>query len=371
VSRITPHLNEYLCLINKERLVLHKLLMHIGKYEYGIFHEEHIKTRKHMEKKMELFKEKPLLRQMHCISMKHNSRLRQIDAFFKAETEFDKIYNQIEGCAITHNFPHLTFYLPDSKVIGGGLVLEEWFDFLLKEHEGPQISLMTLLKTFLKSNANQRIKYTHRLFDVIEPNVRKIIEREIRGKINKQYDKIKIRVKGLQYYTAEKTTESRQQDSKIDKLVHVSTSPDTKWSEIKIHFNDIDNVDVSIKNEKPKLFSYSELGFRYETRDKKKMAWGTLLCLALEKENTLNRNTIATLVSLCKNISSETLKDRIKEINNTLKKVFKNIKENPIFYDSKTAPYGYKPRFKISYNSNIKKHLESLNLKSYENNSQD
>ena len=299
MSRITSHLNEYLGLINKERLVLYKLLKHIGKYEYGISYEEHIKTRKHIEKKMELFKETPLLRQMHCISMKHNGRLRQIDAFFKAETEFDKIYNQIEDCAITHNFPHMTFYLPNSKVIGGGLVLEEWFDFLLKEHEGPQISLMTLLKAFLKAflkgNANQRIKYTHRLFDVIGSNVRKIIEREIRGKINKQYDKIKITIEGLQHYTAKKTAENRQQDSKIEKLVHISTSPDTKWIDIEMLFTDVvkETIDISIKGKNPFKIAYWDISLRNKQSKKPLKAWGALIQFATSENNEIPSKKIS------------------------------------------------------------------------------
>lgn len=157
---------------------------------------------------------------------------------------------------------------------------------------------------------------------------------------------------------------------KVKETVQLSIPPNTKWKDVKIHFIDTENVNVSINNKRPILKSYSDFGFRHETQNRIKLAWGVFLCFALEEEHTINDKTIVSFKSLGIDIPPETLKFRTREINKTLKIIFSGLDENPIFYD-KAVPYGYKPRFQISYNPNIIKHLESLKLKIEGDNNQD
>lgn len=230
-----------------------------------------------------------------------------------------------------------------------------------------------------------KIVYDERTYEIVQGAVErnkslplgKIIEaKKKRTEIKKIRDRVGLSpLEKVVYEDEDGETKTEPSQTKVGKKqeegVYIRTPHGTNWENIKIHFKDTANVNVSVNNNKPIPISCSGMRFNHETQNKPKLAWGVFLYFALEKDHTINSKTIVNSKNLGIDIPPKTVKDRIKEINTTLKKVFTGLDENPIYYDKKIDLYGYKPKFQISHNPDIIKYLESLKLKIEEDNNQD
>lgn len=133
-------------------------------------------------------------------------------------------------------------------------------------------------------------------------------------------------------------------------IAPIEVLPSTKWEDITIHFTDIENVQISIKDTRPIKRHLAEMGLK-----PKSLLAKIILFYAIAENKPLQPK-------IFKDITTD-LKSQISDLRQALRSLFIDSDGNSISGDPFPWDYSgkcYKPRIKLTSTSDVKAHQESL-----------
>lgn len=125
--------------------------------------------------------------------------------------------------------------------------------------------------------------------------------------------------------------------------------PGTEWYDIKIHFVDLDTIEITIGKQRTIQRSYRYLEWFYNSKSKKpKVGWHFLFVMVKYQGNI-------PLPPRCKGDNKEVAvkrkKDKVSQLRSTLRKMFPGVSEDP-FEPHKTTQ-GWKPKLTLSLSKKL------------------